>query len=183
MLKCSLYIAQSIDGFIARPDGDIDWLSQFDDSGGDEDYGYHAFLDTVDVIVMGSGTYEKVLDFDIWPYLDKHVIVLSSRQLEVPAYLHDKVTLLAADPAEVAARLAKAKASHVYVDGGRTASGFLSAGLIDEITITTVPLILGAGRPLFNAVEREITLEHLETRSFPNGLVQSRYRVPREPEA
>lgn len=180
MLKCSVYIAQSLDGYIATPDGDVDWLSQFDDSLGREDYGYHEFLDSVDVIVMGSHTYEKVLSFLMWPYEDKHVIVLSGRELEIPDDLQDKVTLMNAEPAEVVARLAEAKAEHVYVDGGDTLSRFLAAGLIESLTVTTVPLLLGAGRPLFSALPAEIALEHLQTQTFPNGLVQTKYRVIRD---
>jgi dihydrofolate reductase len=177
MLKCSVYIAQSVDGYIATTDGDIDWLSQFDDSGGTEDYGFHEFIDTVDVIVMGSHTYEKVLSFLMWPYDDKHVIVLSSRELEVPEDLHDKVTIMKATPTEVVAKLTEAGAKHVYVDGGETASSFLAAGLIETLTITTVPLVLGQGRPLFVSLVEEIELDHLKTKAFPNGLVKSSYRI------
>jgi dihydrofolate reductase len=180
MLKCSVYMAQSVDGYIAKTDGDIEWLSQFDDSGGMEDYGYHEFLDTVDVIVMGRRTYEKVLSFLMWPYEDKHVVVLSNIPLEVPDDLANKVTQINGTPGEVVARLSEAGAKHVYVDGGQTASSFVAAGLIDQLTITTVPLILGQGRPLFVSLQEEIVLEHIETKTFSNGLVKSSYRIARE---
>ena len=179
MLKCSVYIAQSLDGFIAKADGDIEWLSQFDDEFGTEDYGYYAFLESVDVLVMGSHTFEKVLSFLMWPYDDKHVIVLSSRDLEIPEDLQDKVTLMNAAPTEVVARLNEAKAEHVYVDGGETISRFLAARMIDSLTITTIPLLLGEGRPLFSPMENEIPLQHIETQTYPNGLVKSVYRVAR----
>jgi dihydrofolate reductase len=175
-IKASIYIATSLDGYIARANGDLDWLPGSDGSASDEDYGYQAFMRTVDVIVMGRHTYEKVLSFDGWPYPDHKVVVLSSRALSIPAGA--AVERLALDPPQVADYLAAQGLTHMYVDGANTIQRFLNAGLIDELIITTIPILIGDGIRLFGAVDHDIRLEHIETRQFPSGLVQSRYRVP-----
>ena len=174
-MKATVYIATSLDGFIARPDGDIDWLPVGDSSAG-EDYGYHAFMDTVDVIVMGRGTYEKVLTFGQWPYR-KPVVVLSSRTLTFPPTVPDTVESMSSSPSEVAARLEARGMQHAYVDGGVTIQRFLAAGLIQRIIITRIPVLIGTGLPLFGPVSRDIPLRHVTTRSYENGLVQSEYEV------
>jgi dihydrofolate reductase len=177
-IRGSVYIATSLDGYIARANGDLDWLPGANGTPTDEDYGYHAFMETVDVIVMGRHTYEKVLSFDGWPYPDHKVVVLSSRDLPIPA--EASVERLALDPPQVAAYLAAQELTHMYVDGGNTIQRFLNARLIDELIITTVPVLIGDGIRLFGAVDHDIKLEHVETRQFPSGLVQSRYHVPQK---
>src|SRR3712207_3480080 len=135
-IKATVYIATSLDGFIARPNGDLDWLTSEGAGQEGEDYGYQAFIDTVDVVIMGRGTFEKVLTFDGWPYGGKKVLLLSSSLAEVPPQLSAHVELRDTSPPELMAELAERGATHVYVDGGQTIQRFLNAGLIDELIVT-----------------------------------------------
>ncbi len=175
-MKVSVYIATSVDGFIARPDGSLDWLPGMGGPGG-EDYGYGAFFTSVDALAMGRETFEKVLSFDPWPYGDKRVVVLTHRPLEVPARLSATVEAMAGTPREVVERLAARGLRHLYLDGGKTIQGFLAAGLVQQLILTRVPVLIGEGRPLFGPLPHDLPLRHLETRAYPNGLVQSRYEV------
>ncbi|NQD92904.1 dihydrofolate reductase [Pseudomonas sp. CrR25] len=175
-MKASVYIATSLDGFIARDNGALDWLPANGGEEGGEDYGYQDFMDTVDVLVMGRCTYEQVLTFDDWPYGDTPVVVLSGHELEIPRRLAGRVEVMACPPAELIARLAERGVKHLYVDGGRTIQGFLRAGLIQQLIITRVPILIGSGIPLFGTLQHDIQWRHLDTRAFANGLVQSRYQ-------
>jgi dihydrofolate reductase len=179
-IKATVYIATSLDGFIARANGDLDWL--MGEGGGEpsEDYGYQAFMDTVDVIVMGRGTFEKVLTFDSWPYGGKQVVVLSSSLAEIPPQLSADVELRDAAPEALIAGLSARGAAHLYVDGGKTIQRFLDAGLIDELIVTRIPILIGDGIPLFGPLKHDIKLAHAETRQFASGFVQSRYRIIRQ---
>jgi len=179
-MKMSVYIAVSLDGFIARKNGGIDWLTDRGNNSGNEDYGYKAFMDTVDILVMGRNSYEKVLTFGDWPYGDKSVIVLSRGAIKPPKNLPTSVSFSSETPVELAGRLSAQGGAHLYIDGGVTIAGFLAAGLIDEMTITRIPVILGEGIPLFHAIEKDIPLTHIFTQAFDNGYVQSKYRVMRE---
>lgn len=173
----SVFIATSLDGFIARPDGCIDWLLQANTlMPAGEDCGIQAFMDSVDVLVMGRKSFEQALDFDPWPYAGKPVVVLSHHGVEVPPALRDSVSVSAEAPADLLARLSAAGARKLYIDGGQTIQGFLRAGLIDELIITVIPVLLGAGRPLFGPLDADVALTHVETRAYPFGFVQSRYR-------
>ena len=173
-MQVFVYIAVSLDGFIARKDSSLDWLP----SGGDgtEDYGYAEFMTTVDYIVMGRNTFEKVLSFGEWPY-DKKVIVLTSRDLPLPSELAHKVEALHLSPRELVHEMDIRGAKTIYLDGGVTIQRFLREGLVDEMTITTIPMLIGEGLPLFSALEKDIKCELLESKSFINGFVQSRYKV------
>jgi dihydrofolate reductase len=141
------------------------------------DFGYGEFINSVDVLVMGSGTFEKVLSFGEWPYEETPVIVLSRRDLVIPRHLHGRIRVENLAPGELVAQLEREGASHLYIDGGKTIQGFIEAGLIDEITITQIPIILGSGIPLFGSLGVERTLVHLDTKSFSNGFVQTTYQV------
>jgi dihydrofolate reductase len=174
-MRASVYIATSLDGFIARENGGLDWLPAAGGAGG-EDYGYAAFMATVDVLVMGRRTFETALGFGEWPY-DKPVVVLSSRPVSVPTHLTRSVEAMSCPPAEVVRRLEARGAGHLYVDGGRTIQGFLAAGLIQRVIITRVPVLLGSGIPLFGRLPRDIRLRHVRTSGFASGLVQSEYEV------
>jgi len=174
--KVSVFIATSLDGFIARPDGDIDWLDRFD-SPPNEDYGFRKFFDSIDVLVMGRNTFEKVLTFDTWPYGNRKVVVMSSGSPAIPDSLSDHVFVSSASPEELVEELSGQKPVHIYVDGGKTIQRFLAAGLLDELIITRLPVLIGDGIPLFGPLDADIELEHIETRQFGNGLEQSRYRV------
>lgn len=173
----AVFIATSLDGYIARPDGTLDWLPPIPETG--DDYGYHAFMADVDALVMGRNTYEVILSFGPWPYAGKRVVVLSTSQPPVPAELATAVEVTAAAPEALLARLAAEGVRKVYLDGGRTIQGFLAAGLVDELIVSRVPVLLGAGIPLFGPLEHDIALDHLTTKAHPSGLVQSRYRVRR----
>jgi dihydrofolate reductase len=171
-----VFIATSLDGFIARPDGSLDWLILPEHQG--EDHGYTAFIQTMDAIIMGRGTYDSVRGFDPWPY-DKPVLVLS-RQLagtEPPPALRGKLAFADLSPQAAMDHLANDGAARVYVDGGQIVQSFLRAGLVSDMVISRIPVLIGEGRRLFGATGGDIPFTHEETRSFPSGLVQSRYRL------
>jgi dihydrofolate reductase len=177
MVTAHVFIATSLDGFIARPDGGIDWLPGLDTDPG-ENYGYDPFIASIDGIVMGRNSFEKVLEFDPWPY-PKPVVVMS-RSLSVETLRPDlagRVEISPLGPHDLLAELAGRGWSRVYVDGGRVIQSFLKEGLIVDLVITRVPVLLGSGLPLFGPLDRDISLRHLETRAYPSGLVQSRYAV------
>ena len=177
-LSCSVFIACSLDGFIAREDGSIDWLTGNDDPEADEneDYGYGEFISTVDAIVMGRNTFEKVRTFEPWPY-EKRVIVLTHKDLNLPDRLSDTVSAMSGSPEVIVEQLADKGFRHLYIDGGETISDFLRARLIRELIITRIPVIIGKGIPLFTSIESDIKLDAISTKSYANGLVQNRYRV------
>ncbi|CCG99509.1 putative protein ywjB [Fibrella aestuarina BUZ 2] len=174
-LTLSVYIATSLDGFIARPNGAIDWLTDPAFTIPDEDFGYQSFIDSIDALVMGRGTYEKVATFPEWPY-PKRVFVLSHTLTNVPDALVDKVELLSLSPRELVTYLAGRGYRHIYLDGGQTIQQFLREGLVDELTLTRVPVLLGEGIPLFGNTGPDIALQHLRTTTYPNGFVQSVYK-------
>jgi dihydrofolate reductase len=176
VITAHVFIAISLDGFIARQDGDIDWLLQRDDP--TEDHGYAAFIADKDMIVMGRGSYEKVLTLDPWPY-DRPVLVLSEQLADapVPEALMGKVRFSSRAPKDAMENLAEQNVRRVYVDGGRLVQSFLRDGLVADMVITTVPVLLGSGRPLFGALSRDTDLKLVSSRSFPSGLVQSSYRL------
>ncbi|WP_118135262.1 dihydrofolate reductase family protein [Oceanicella sp. SM1341] len=178
MIAGHVFIATSLDGFIARTDGSIDWLEPVQNP--EEDYGFAAFAAGMDGVVMGRATFETVLGFGEWPY-EQPVIVLSRslRDVAVPEGLEGRLSFRAATPEAVFAGLARRGWSRVWVDGGQVVQSFLREGLIEEITVSRIPVLLGEGIPLFGSLPADIRLEHLETRAFPSGLVQSRYRCVR----
>jgi dihydrofolate reductase len=171
-MRASVFIGTSVDGFIARPDGSLGFLP----AGGGEDHGYHEFFAAVDALVIGRNTYETVLGFDTWPYGKKPIFVLSARPLAAPP--EDAVVEhMAGDPSDIVSRLAARGIEHIYVDGGITIQRFLQAGLIQRLIVTRVPVLIGEGIPLFGPTGRDIVLEHVATRSFASGLVQTEYLV------
>jgi dihydrofolate reductase len=171
-VKASVFIATSLDGFIARVDGGLDWLP----AGGGEEHGYEAFIATVDALIIGRKTFETVLSFDAWPYGDKPVYVLSTRPLAA-APPGAVVERMSGPPSEIVSQLAARGVRHAYVDGGITIQQFLRAGLIQRLIITRIPVLLGMGIPLFGATDRDIVLTHVGTRQYASGLVQSEYVV------
>ncbi|PSN11942.1 deaminase [filamentous cyanobacterium CCP5] len=178
-MQCSVFIATSLDGFIARTNGAIDWLSLDTDSvdSQQEDYGYQQFFDSVDALVMGRNTYEIILAFPTWPYDRKPVIVLSQGHPNVPASLQDRIEIMAAAPDTVMQHCAERGFHRIYIDGGQTIQRFLRMGLIHDITLTRIPILIGEGIPLFGALADDVRLEHLSTQVFAQGLVQSQYRI------
>ena len=172
-MSASIFIGTSVDGFIARPNGDLDFLPP----GGGEPHGYDKFMATVDALVIGRKTFETVLAFPAWPYGEKRVVVLSSRPVDLSAVRGGVVEHMAGPPAEIVSKLAASGAHHLYVDGGITIQQFLRAGLIQRIIITRVPVLIGEGIPLFGALPRDIQLRHVATKHYASGLVQTEYRI------
>jgi len=177
-LVASVFIATSLDGFIARSGGELDWLEAANATVPEgEDCGYHAFMDSVDVLIMGRKTYEHVLSFGQWPYGDKPVIVLSTRNIGFPDRLAQTVSCSSESPGELHQRLSDDGVQRIYVDGGHTIHRFLADGLIDDLTITVIPVILGGGISLFGNLEQSVSLRHITTTAYDFGFVQSTYEV------
>ncbi len=169
-----VFIATSLDGFIAREDGSIDWL---DMPGVEvEDHGFNEMMASVDGLIMGRGTYEKVLEFGAWPY-NKPVIVLtkSLKASAIPKHLQDNVSFCSDEPEQLMQSLAGWK--RAYIDGGSVIRSFLSAGLIEDMVLTRIPVLIGRGIPLFGPLLKDVRLLHIDTVAYPSGLVTSRYRV------
>jgi dihydrofolate reductase len=171
-VKASVFVGTSLDGFIARADGAFDFLP----SGGGEPHGYDEFIATVDALVIGRKTYETVLALEAWPYGSKPTFVLSTRPL-APAPLGASVERMSGPPVEIVSQLVTRGIGHAYVDGGITIQRFLEAGLIQRLTITRVPVLVGSGIPLFGAIPRDIALKHIATHQYASGLVKSEYEI------
>ena len=174
-MKASVFIGMSLDGFIARPNGGLDWLP----ADGGEPHGYDEFIATVDALVIGRKTFETVLSFEGWVYGAKRIVVLSSQPVDLSEAVArgGVVEQMGGEPSEIVAKLAASGAQHLYVDGGITIQRFLRAKLIDRLVITRVPVLIGDGIPLFGSLPEDIRLRHVATRSFPSGLVQSEYEI------
>lgn len=169
--KVSIYIASSIDGYIARKDGNLDWLHY--GHTGDEDYGFKKFTSTIDAVIMGKNTYEVVAGFDEWAYKDKRVIVLSNTLDKI----RKEAELFSGQLTELLAKLHAENIKHIWIDGGITVSRFLEAGLVDDITVSIIAMVLGSGIPLFSTMNREHKCRLTSTQSYPSGLVQLKYEV------
>lgn len=174
-MTLSVFIGTSVDGFIARANGELDFLPV----GGGEPHGYVEFLASVDALVIGRKTFETVLAFPEWPYGEKRVVVLSSRPLDLSAARGAKVEQMSGAPAEIVAKLAASGVHHVYVDGGITIQRFLRAGLVQRLIITRVPVLIGDGIPLFGTLPHDLQLRHMATQHYRSGLVKSEYDVIR----
>lgn len=171
-MRASAFIGVSLDGFIARPGGALDWL----DHAGNIDHGYEAFMASVDAVVMGRHTYETVLGFGSWPFGARPVYVLSSSPL-TPAPPNAVLHHLGGEPRAVVADLGARGVQHAYVDGGVTIQRFLRAGLIQRLIINRLPVLIGQGIPLFGRLDHDILLRHVRTETFSTGLVQTEYEV------
>ena len=171
-MKASVFVGISLDGFMARANGALDFLPP----GGGEPHGYDEFMATVDALVIGRNTYDTVLGFDSWPYEQKPVYVLSTRELPA-APLGAVVEHLSGPPSEIVSLLATRGIRHIYVDGGITIQRFLRAGLIQRLIVTRVPVLIGSGIPLFGPLQKDVFLEHIRTSQYPSGLVQSEYAL------
>jgi dihydrofolate reductase len=172
-MTISVFIGTSVDGFIARPNGDLDFLPE----GGGEPHGYVEFMAEIDALVIGRKTFGTVLAFPEWPYGDKRVVVLSGTPVDFSAVRGGKVEQMSGPPAEIVSKLAATGAHNLYIDGGITVQRFLRAGLIQRLIITRVPVLIGEGIPLFGSLPRDVHLHHVATRHYPSGLVQSEYLI------
>lgn len=176
-MKTSVFVATSIDGYIARENGGIDWLSSGEGAGEGEDYGYRKFIKSVDAMVMGCNTYQQALSFGSWPYGKKPIFVLSGRGVDIPERIAKTVSVMSGHPREIYRTLANRGFKHLYIDGGKTIQGFLKEGLIQQLIITMVPILIGSGIPLFGSLPHDVKLHSVETRQFDDGLIQCRYEV------
>jgi dihydrofolate reductase len=172
-MRASVFVGTSVDGFIARRNGDFDFLPE----GGGEPHGYDEFMSSVDVLVIGRNTFEKVLTFEKWPYAEKRVVVLSSRTIDVSNVRGAPIEHMSGSPADITSRLAASGASHAYIDGGITVQRFLRARLIQRIIVTRVPVLIGEGIPLFASLPHDVQLRHIVTKNYPSGMVKSEYEV------
>jgi dihydrofolate reductase len=168
-----VFIATSLDGYIATSDGGIEWLNDIPNPD-DSDFGYAEFMDRIDAIVMGRKTFEKVLSFGEWPY-EKPVFVLTHSLSSLPKNLPDNISIVNGDLIKLIKKRDEQGYSNLYIDGGQTIKSFLKKDLIDEIIITRIPTLLGGGIPLFGDLGKELEFKHKKTIIFNNSLVQSFY--------
>ena len=172
-ISCAAYLGVSMDGFIAGPDGDLSWLEGTPNPT-NSDLGYSAFMESIDAIVMGRNTFDTVVAFEgDWPYT-KPIIVLSSSLQQVP----DKAVraeLSASSPTELVEELAARGMTKLYIDGGAVVTSFLQEGLLDELTATTLPVVLGGGTPLFGPLDESVWFDHISTQVLLGALVQTTY--------
>jgi dihydrofolate reductase len=173
-LTKTVYIATSLDGFIARENGEIDWLVNAPNPEG-EDFGYSIFIKTVDVLVMGSGTFQTVLTFDIWPYKGIKTIVVSQSLNKATKYAEEDIEFTSLSPKELVLDLERRSFKNAYIDGGKLIQSFLKEDLVDKLIITKIPILIGSGKSLFGNLTFDMLFNHMETKSFSNGFVQSSY--------
>lgn len=174
-VNVSVFIAASLDGYIARPDGDVSWLEEYQPLGDGEDGGYGELFNAVDSMIMGRGTFEKVLTFD-WPYGTKPITVMSKSLKLIPETLLSSVRIDDSTPLEILKKLEAEGQRHVYLDGGQVIQSFLREGLVNDLTLTVIPVLLGDGIPLFGRLEDDLKLDVIETRTWENGFVQIKYK-------
>ncbi|MGB1103512.1 MAG: dihydrofolate reductase family protein [Crocinitomicaceae bacterium] len=174
-----IFIATSLDGYIADENGKIDWLHALPNPTGD-DMGYQSFMDEVDALVMGRNTYETVLGFDMdWPY-SKPVFVLSSSITSVPEEIEDKIFIKKGDLNQIMTEIHQAGFKNLYIDGGTTIQGFLEHDLIDEMIITTIPVLLGGGVSLFGQLDQQLAFTCVASKRFINAVAQNHYKRNRK---
>lgn len=179
MKKNIVFIARSVDGFIAGKNGELDWLQSVPNPD-NEDMGYNDLMEEIDAIVMGRTTFEVVCGFGgDWPYT-RQVFVLSNSLKAVPDHLTNKVTLTKGSPKQVVSELHAKGYFTLYIDGGSTIQSFIKEDLIDEFRITTIPILLGGGFPLFGDLSKPVKLEHIESKVFMKQVVQNCYRRKKE---
>ena len=173
--KNSVFIATSLDGYIADKNGGIDWLNSTPNPNND-DMGYIEFTNAIDAIVMGRKTFETVCGFDgEWPYT-KPVFLLSGTLNKVPKSHDEKVFLVKGTLTEILEQIYEQGYYHLYIDGGTTIQNFLKADLIDEMRITTIPILLGGGSPLFSELPKALKFELVKAKTYLNQLTQNHYQ-------
>ena len=184
-MKCSVYIATSADGFIATKEGGVDWLHTAGNSKANmsdfADMGFNDFLASIDCIIMGRKCMEAISNMNLspeqWPYGDTRIIVLSNTLKSPPSNLEGKVEMYSGDLLELVNRLKSEGHGHAYIDGGRTIQEFINLKLINTLTITKAPILLGGGIPLFGETSQYIKLTNAEARAFPNDFIQFKYEA------
>jgi len=184
-MKCSVFIATSVDGFIAKEDGSVDWLHTAGnaeiDMGDRADMGMNDYMSTVDCIIMGRKCMDMISSMNLtpeqWPYGDIKIIALSNTIKEAPINMKEKVEMYSGDILTLVSNLENEGFKHAYIDGGTTIQAFINLKLINELTITKAPVLLGEGKPLFGKTHNDINLEEGKTIAFPNGFIQIKYKV------
>lgn len=172
MKKIKLYIATSIDGYIARCDGDLDWLTSFPNPE-KTDYGYASFFDSVDTVLMGSLTYLSIVSMDVkWPYKDKTTYIISHNHKDN----NEKIQFIHENIIETISKLREEQGKDIWLAGGGKLTSFLlKYDLIDEMIITTIPVILGSGTPLFPDNPIESAWQIKGNTTYNNGVIQTSY--------
>ena len=190
-MKCSVFIAPSVDGYIATKDGDVTWLESLGSKLSKEDdnselmthfnNAFPNFIQSVDCMIMGRKLMDVLSSFNLtdeqWPYVDTRVIVLSHSVKQAPKNLKDKVEMYSGSIDELMRKLESEGFKNAYIDGGETITQFLELELIDEMTLTLAPILLGSGRPLFHELSKKIYLEDAKATTFPNDFIEVKYRV------
>ncbi len=183
-MKCSVYIATSADGYIATPEGGVNWLhtaGNLEADMGSEDMGFQSYMDSIDCMIMGRNCMEMISSMNLtheqWPYGDMRIVVLSHTVKEPPENLHGKVQMYSGDIQELILKLESSGLKHAYIDGGSVITSFINLKLINEMTITKVPVLLGEGIPLFGKINKSIKLENAKASAFPNDFIQVKYSV------
>lgn len=184
-MKCSVFIATSVDGYIATKSGDIDWLEKAGnvdaEMGELSDMGFNNYVSSVDCMIMGRKCMDKISSFNLtpeqWPYGDIPIFVLSNTLKEAPENLKDKVEMYSGDIPALISRLESEGFQHAYIDGGSTITSFLNLELINEMTITRAPVLLGDGISLFGKTKSSIKLEDSKAKPYPNDFIQVKYKV------
>lgn len=172
-----VFIAMSLDGYIARNDHALDWLPQEENKG--EDMGYESFMETIDVLVMGSSSFKNILSFGIeWPY-KKPVFILSKSldESSIPKELKECVQISNQTPKDLMKSLFAKGLKRVYVDGGLVVQSFIKDDLIKDFIITTIPILIGEGRKLFGQTNSDIHLKLIRSKAFKSGIVQNHYEI------
>ena len=184
-MKCSVFIATSADGYIASEDGGVEWLETAGNANVDmdeqADMGFASYIADVDCMIMGRKCMEKISSFNLtseqWPYGDRRILVLSNTLTEVPDNLKGKVELYSGEIPALISQLENKGYRHAYIDGGVTITYFINLKLINEMTITQAPILLGKGKPLFGKIEKQIKLENAQAKVYTNDFIQIRYNV------
>ncbi len=170
MPRVSVFIASSIDNYIATSDDGLDWLDEAVGPG--EDYGYDALMSTVDALAMGRGTWDVIASIDPLPFGERRLFAFSHRQ---PTEERAGVTFWERSPRAAMDEWDRLGIDHVYLDGGQLISSFLADGLVDDLVLTKIPVLLRSGRPLFTPIERSTALRLDGVETFPSGIVNLRY--------
>lgn len=174
-MKCIGYLAQSLDGYIAGPNDELDWLGQIDNPE-QSDFGFADFMAGVDALLMGRRTFEVVAGIGLWPY-SKPVFVASNSLAEVPATLQGKATIVRGDLEAMTAELVAQGHRSIYIDGGKLIQSALANNLLDELILTTVPILLGRGVSLFGQLDDSRKLSLLSSEVLLGQLVKSHYQL------
>lgn len=182
MVKVSIFIGTSLDGYIARENGDIDWLNIINKKATPgEDFGLNSFLESVDLIIMGRKTFDQAITFNYRLYKDIKTVVLTSKDIKIPEKLKKTITTSnTSSSAQLIKELSNQTINHICVDGGTVIQDFLSEGLVDEITVTIVPILIGKGKSFSGLLPKDLYLRHLKTTVYDFGFIQNKYKINKD---